>query len=82
MATFKTRSGYLESAEANATRQILRFMMISDKYNTESSYSTNSSRYPDNVIPFVDKHMNYLNVHPKLDASMYIANLRLMTRRR
>ena len=49
-------------------------------YNTGSSYSANSIQYPDNLIPFVDKHVNYLNAHPGLDPSQYIANLRLITR--
>ena len=80
MATFKTRSGFLDSQEGLAIRQTLQFMMSDKTYNTQSSYSANSLQYPDNTISFVDKHMNYLNVHPKLDARMYIANLRLMTR--
>jgi hypothetical protein len=80
MATFKTRSGFLDSQEGLAIRQKLQFMMSDKTYNTQSSYSANSLQYPDNTISFVDKHMNYLNVHPKLDARMYIANLRLMTR--
>ena len=80
MATFKTRSGFLESEEGVAIRQKLRYMMGDKSYNTSSSYSANSSQHPDNQISFVEKHMNYLNVHPNLDADMYIANLRLMTR--
>ena len=80
MATFKTRSGFLDSQEGLAIRQKLQFMMSDKTYNTQSSYSANSLQYPDNTISFVDKHMNYLNVHPKLDARRYIANLRLMTR--
>ena len=80
MATFKTRSGFLESLEGMAVKQKLQFMMADKTYNTESSYNANSLRYPDNLMTFVDKHMNYLNTHPSLDARMYLANLRLMTR--
>jgi hypothetical protein len=80
MATFKTRSGFLDSEEGLDIRQKLQFMMVDSQYNTSSSYSANSMLHPDNLISFVDKHMNYLNVHPNLDAWMYIANLRLMTR--
>ncbi len=80
MATFKTRSGFLDSAEGLDIRRRLQFMMADGQYNTESSYSANSQRYPDNVMSFVEKHMSYLNAHPNLDAGMYLANLRLITR--
>ena len=82
MLTQKTRTGFFESEEAKVIRQELQDMMISGKYHTPSSYTTNGMQYPDNLIPFVDKHMNYLNAHPKLDAEMYLTNLRLMTRAR
>ena len=80
MATFKKRSDFFDSAEGKDIYEILKGMTVYAKYNTSSSFSTNSDLYPDNLIPFVDKHMNYLNVHPKLDATMYLANIRLMTR--
>jgi hypothetical protein len=79
---FKTRTKFFESTEANDIRQILQQMAGSSLYNTLSSYTTHGTQYPNNLIPFVDKHMNYLNNHPKLDAEMYLANLRLMTRAR
>jgi hypothetical protein len=80
VATFKTRSGFSDSVEGLAVKQKLQFMMTDKTYNTESSYNANSLRYPGNLMTFVDKHMNYLNTHPSLDARMYLANLRLMTR--
>jgi len=49
-------------------------------YNTAPSYSNDTALYPDNLIPFVDKHMNYLVNHPALEASQYLANVRLVTR--
>lgn len=58
----------------------LRVMFEDATYNTESSYSANSEAYPNNLIPFVDKHMNYLRAHPATDPHQYLANLRLMTR--
>ena len=80
MQALKTRSGFFDSEQAKDIKQKLQYMMTSGLYNTVSSYTINGLRYPDNLIPFVDKHMNYLNSHPKLDAGMYLANLRLMTR--
>lgn len=56
-------------------------VMVNDMaYNTTSTFSADSDQYPDNLIPFVDKHINYLSAHPSADPYMYIANLRLMTR--
>ena len=80
MKTLKTRSGFFDTEEAKDIRQKLQNMMSSSLYNTASSFTTNNIQYPDNLIPFSDKHMNYLNAHPMLDAGMYLANLRLMTR--
>jgi hypothetical protein len=79
MAT-KLRQSFLESQEGKDTRHILQLMTLDDLYNTISSYSTNTLQYPDNLIPFTDKHMNYLNAHPELEASQYVANIKLMSR--
>ena len=80
MSTYQKRSHYVDSEEGRDVRQKLQLMMRDKGYNTASSYNSNSLQYPGNRISFVDKHMNYLSVHPKLDAWMYVANLRLMTR--
>jgi hypothetical protein len=80
MATYTKRIHFIDTEEGQTIRQKLHFMTVDKKYNTDSTYSANSSQYPDNLIPFVDKHMNYLSVHPKLDVWMYLANLQLMTR--
>jgi hypothetical protein len=80
MATFKKRSDFLESEEGRNIRSQLQRMALDNTYNTAATYSSNSLQYPDNLMSFVDKHMNYLNVHPKVEASQYLANLQLMTR--
>jgi hypothetical protein len=80
MRTSNKRSHFLETQEAIEVRQKLQFMASSNLYNTASSFTVNDTEYPDNLMPFLDKHMNYLNDHPKLDSGMYLANLRLMTR--
>lgn len=79
MQSLKNRSRFFGSPEAEDIKQELQFMMASDLYNTKSSFSADVVNYPDNLITFSEKHMNYLNAHPQLDAGMYIANLRLMT---
>jgi hypothetical protein len=80
MQTKKKRSDFLESEEAIDARKKLEQMASSSLYNTASSFTTNGIEYTDNLMPFCDKHMNYLNNHPSLDVSTYLANLRLMTR--
>jgi hypothetical protein len=76
----RLRKDFLESEEGQDIRQIFQNMTQDTLYNTAASYSANSERYPDNSIPFTDKHMEYLNSHPNLDAGKYIANIKLMTR--
>lgn len=78
----KSRKGFLESQEGQEVRRIFQSMTFDDFFNTASSYSADTVLYPDNLIPFTDKHMNYLNVHPELNASLYVANVKLMSRMR
>ncbi len=66
--------------EEKGVRDELQQMMTNGSYNTTSSYTPRSVLYPDGLISFVDRHMRYLHANPKLDAQMYLANLRLMTR--
>ena len=49
---------------------------------TNSAYRANSALFPENTISFVETHLAYLKLHPKLDASQYLSNLRLMIRKR
>lgn len=79
MPTLKKKTSFLGSDVAVEIEKILKLMASDVAYNTRSSYSTNSDLYPDNLIPFVDKHMNFLSTHPSTDPTQYIANLRLMT---
>lgn len=82
MPTLKKRISFFDSEEGLRIQQTLQLMMLDPIYNTESSYSANATMYPDNLIPFVDKHMNYLNTHPAVDPYNYISNLRLKTKSR
>ena len=80
MSTLKKRVRFFDSEEGIQIRRALELMENDNTYNTCSSYSANTVQYPDNLIPFVDKHVNYLNAHPALNPLQYVANLRLMTR--
>jgi hypothetical protein len=58
----------------------LRSMVDNPGYITEPSFCPRSSIYPTNLIPFVDKHLEYMRKHPTTDPYHYIANLKLMTK--
>lgn len=80
MTSICTRNGFFETEEGRHVKEELQLLAESSQYNTASIYSANSLLYPDNLIPFVDRHMDYLVKHPLLEPSKYLANLKLMTR--
>lgn len=80
MATVKKRTDFFTSPEGLKVKEELRRMVEDEAFFTESSYSADFEKYTDNLIPFVDKHMNYLRTHPSVEIDHYLANLRLMTR--
>jgi hypothetical protein len=80
MATLKKRVSFFETEEGLEILASLRGMAAGSTFNTNSSYSSNQDLHPDNLITFVEKHVNYINAHPGLDAATYVKNLRLMTR--
>lgn len=82
MPTLKRKVNFFESEEGIEIADTLRLMAEDLAFNTASSYSANTVLHPDNLISFVEKHMNYLNTHPAINPREYISNLRLMTRRR
>jgi len=76
-----TKKVDLFNSEAGLAIEQTLIQMTKDKtYNTNSSYSANVAKYPDNRRSFVDKHMDYLKAHPTIDPNQYIANLRLISR--
>lgn len=80
MATYKKRPDFFLSEEGDAFKQALRDMAHDLQFITEPGYSANTELYPDNAIPFVEKHVEYIKTHPTIDPSHYLSNLRLMTR--
>ena len=80
MPTYKKKRDFFNTDEGLVALHNLRAMSVSESYHTKPSYSANTRLYPNNLIPFVDKHMLYLRDHPSLDVQQYISNLRLMTR--
>jgi hypothetical protein len=82
MAVQKTRHNYNDTEEGKEVRLKLERMAEDSQFNTTASYSSNTGLYSDNLIPFVDKHMNYLMSHPRVEADKYLANVKLITRAR
>lgn len=82
MSLIRKTAAFWESPAGIQVKDSLKEMAEDERYNTDSSYSANTDAHPDNLISFVDKHMNYLSTHPSTNPEHYLANLRLMTRLR
>ena len=80
MAIPNRRINFASSEEGIEIAEELRRLAEDKGYNTESTYTANITSYPDNVMSFEDKHMEYILAHPSLNPHQYIANLRLMTK--
>lgn len=63
-------------------REELVTMEADPNFVTKAAYRANVDHWPDHEISFVEMHMTYLKSHPSLDPKHYLANLRLMSRRR
>jgi hypothetical protein len=73
---------FADSEVGIATRLTLERLEADEAYNTVSGYHVNELLYPNNSIPFIDKHMEYLSTHAAVNPTYYLSNLRLMTRRK
>lgn len=82
MAVQKRGADYFETEAGREFTNALKEMAHDKAFNTDPSFSANSVAYPDKLIPFVNKHIEYLRTHPSVDPQHYLSNLRLMTRRR
>lgn len=82
MATLKRRVNFYESEEGKHVASTLTLLLTDSVYNTEPTYSARKESYPDGNMPFIDKHMQYLEAHPAVDIHQYLSNLRLMIKQR
>jgi len=65
---FYTSGLYMEA------RDLLQVLVDSPEYDTSPSRFTNNS------VTFVERHLHYLSANPQVKLSGYISNLKLMTR--
>jgi hypothetical protein len=61
-------------------RQALSLMDGDSSYKTDPGYSSSDTLYPAHQVPFIERHVQYLQNHPKVNPEHYLANLRIMTR--
>jgi len=76
------RDGLLNNVSKKQIVAALKLMESNPGYQTEPSNRGSSPRWTNNYISFVEYHLNYLRMYPKLDPEQYIANLRLMLSKR
>lgn len=76
------QEGYINNVSENEIVAALKTLKRNSLYRTEPAYRGNAEKWPNNQISFVDFHIGYLKMHPTLDPNHYIANLRLMLRKK
>ena len=74
--------GYINEVSEEEVIEALQLMETSPSYITKSAYRANADKWPNHRISFIDQHIAYLKAHPALNPYQYIANLRLMLKRR
>ncbi len=76
----KSTAQLFPTVEEARLLQNLRQMERDNTYNTESRYSGNTEKYPNNQITFSQWHMAHIKKFPNLNPLHYLANLKLMTK--
>jgi hypothetical protein len=61
-------------------RNALNTLEDDPTYVTENGYTSDRVKYPDGIMPFVEKHLLYLHQHPAVNPLHYLSNLRLKLR--
>jgi hypothetical protein len=60
----------------------LEAMLANPDLITEPGFRANAEQWPNNSIPFVPNHVDYLTTHKNVKPEYYLMNLRLQLRRR
>jgi hypothetical protein len=81
MPTMKKRTDFATSDDGMWCKTALETMEKDGVFYTPPSFTANVESYPDNVMPFVTAHMNYLMKHADVNPQQYISNLRLRSRK-
>lgn len=78
----KKKIPFYGTEKAVEIKAALMQMEKNPSYHTTSSYTADGNNYPSHNMPFVDKHMAYIGAHPQTNPDQYLANLKLITRKR
>lgn len=71
-----TREEYLETVAGTEARKELQDMVNSVVYDTHDVYSATAGERQ----TFVERHLDYLAKHPATNLTVYVSNLRVMTK--
>lgn len=80
MATYSKRPDFITSEEGIRAARVLNLMVLDNGYTTNPSFSIDTDKYADNLMPFIDKHLAYLQNNPATNLEHYLSNLKLKTK--
>lgn len=80
MATHNKRADFITSEDGVKAAKALNSMVLDNGYIIKPSFSLDSEKYADNLMPFIDKHLAYLQNNPATNLEHYLSNLKLKTR--
>ena len=80
MSSYHKKIDFFETEDGKELLEVLKSMHSDARFNTEPTFSSDVESYPDNLMPFVDKHVKYIRNHPATNPQHYLANLRLITK--
>lgn len=81
MVVSKREAAFKTTEEGEWSLKTLQAMEKDAAFVSDSSFTADAEHYPDNRMPFITTHMNFLAKHPEVNPRQYIANLRLRSRK-
>lgn len=79
MAKFAKAKAFSTVSEIEVL-EMLTEMEGDERYNTQSRYSADAARHPNNQVTFSEKHIEHMRKFPEINPHQYIQNLKLITR--
>ncbi len=76
------QEGFINNVREDEIISALKQMKRNALYLTEPTYRGNAEKWPNNQISFIDYHIAYLKSHPQVNPDHYIANLKLVFKKK
>ncbi len=76
------QDGFINNVEEEEIVAALSLLESNSLYLTKPIYRGDAQKWPGNQMSFIDYHLTYLKAHPTLNPYHYLANLRLMLKRK